>query len=245
MRKVARSSTSPSTSVRSTAERTSRSASAGASCPRARDSTFAAIPSKASASSAAREDRRCAAAACREIARGGDGLRDEIAFGDDIDDPSAFASAAPTMRPVAAISAAATTPASRGRRCVPPAPGTMPSFTSGRPSFAACAAMRWWQPSAISSPPPSAAPLIAATTGFSLASMWLISCGSSGSAIGLPNSRMSAPPTKVLPAPVIDDADDVVQSPPHGRSPRTDPAACRPRLRSPVGCRSSRPARRR
>ncbi len=49
--------------------------------------------------------------------------------------PASALRSAPTSRPLAAISAAATTPARRGRRCVPPAPGTMPSFTSGRPKF--------------------------------------------------------------------------------------------------------------
>ena len=34
------------------------------------------------------------------------------------------------------------TPMSRGRRCVPPAPGRSPIFTSGRPSFAPSAATR-------------------------------------------------------------------------------------------------------
>ena len=81
--------------------------------------------------------------------------------------PSDSASpAADRCRPLPSLTAAAIA-ASRGRRCVPPAPGTMPSFTSGRPSLPSAAAMRKWQPSAISSPPPSAAPLIAATTGFS------------------------------------------------------------------------------
>ena len=56
--------------------------------------------------------------------------------------PSDNASAAVTMRPLAISSTAAAGPARRGRRCVPPAPGTMPSFTSGRPSLASGAAMR-------------------------------------------------------------------------------------------------------
>ncbi len=117
--------------------------------------------------------------------------------------PSDSASSADTMRPLAIKSTAAAMPVRRGRRCVPPAPGTMPSFTSGSPSFAVADAMRKWQASAISQPPPSAAPLIAATTGFSLCSIRSITCGNVGSAIGAPNSRMSAPPTKFCPAPVM------------------------------------------
>ena len=38
--------------------------------------------------------------------------------------------------PVVAISSAFSTPATRGSRCVPPAPGSRPSFTSGTPNFA-------------------------------------------------------------------------------------------------------------
>ena len=34
------------------------------------------------------------------------------------------------------------TPIRRGRRCVPPAPGSSPSFTSGRPTFAVASATR-------------------------------------------------------------------------------------------------------
>ncbi len=57
-------------------------------------------------------------------------------------------------------------PSIRTVRVTPPAPGSRPSVTSGTPiSYDPSAAIRWWQASAISSPPPSAAPLIAATTG--------------------------------------------------------------------------------
>jgi len=49
-------------------------------------------------------------------------------------------------------------PTARGSRCVPPAPGSRPSFTSGRPSFASFVATRKWQASATSRPPPSAVP---------------------------------------------------------------------------------------
>lgn len=52
-------------------------------------------------------------------------------------------------------------------RVTPPPPGSRPSVTSGRPRTLplTSAAIRWWQASAISRPPPSAAPLMAATTG--------------------------------------------------------------------------------
>ena len=43
---------------------------------------------------------------------------------------------------VAAISSAFPTPATRGSRCVPPAPGRSPSFTSGTPSLAEGTATR-------------------------------------------------------------------------------------------------------
>ncbi len=58
-------------------------------------------------------------------------------------------------------------PSRRTVRTTPPPPGSRPRVTSGRPIFEPLAsrAMRWWQASAISRPPPSAAPLIAATTG--------------------------------------------------------------------------------
>ena len=53
--------------------------------------------------------------------------------------PLAFEAAARLAEiglPVAVISRASFSPATRGRRCVPPAPGSRPSFTSGTPSFA-------------------------------------------------------------------------------------------------------------
>jgi hypothetical protein len=58
-------------------------------------------------------------------------------------------------------------PSIRTVRVTPPPPGSSPRVTSGRPSwtFGSSSTIRWWQASAISRPPPSAAPLIAATTG--------------------------------------------------------------------------------
>ena len=52
-------------------------------------------------------------------------------------------------------------------RVTPPAPGSSPSVTSGSPNcaFAPATAIRRWQASAISRPPPRAVPLSAATTG--------------------------------------------------------------------------------
>ena len=50
--------------------------------------------------------------------------------------PQSNASLAPIGLPVAHISSALPTPATRGSRCVPPAPGSSPSLTSGVPSFA-------------------------------------------------------------------------------------------------------------
>ena len=56
-------------------------------------------------------------------------------------------------------------PTTRGRRCVPPKPGVMPSVTSGWATFAPSPARRISQQSASSNPPPSAYPLIAAMVG--------------------------------------------------------------------------------
>ena len=55
----------------------------------------------------------------------------------------------------------------RTERATPPPPGSRPSVTSGKPTTApgTSAMIRWWQASVISRPPPSAAPLMAATTG--------------------------------------------------------------------------------
>src|SRR6185437_181916 len=54
--------------------------------------------------------------------------------------------------------------------------------------------------SATSSPPPSAVPWIAATTGFEQFSIVSTTCGSHGFCGGLPNSVMSAPAKKVCPS---------------------------------------------
>ncbi len=114
--------------------------------------------------------------------------------------PSASASAAGIGSPVTIILSAFSGPTSRGRRCVPPAPGRRPSLTSGRPTRAVGAATRKWQASANSNPPPSAAPWIAATTGFGIASIAAMTSPSPGACGGLPNSVMSAPAKKVRPA---------------------------------------------
>ena len=50
--------------------------------------------------------------------------------------PARSASAASIMRPVSTMSIAFALPTARGRRCVPPAPGMMPSLISGWPNFA-------------------------------------------------------------------------------------------------------------
>ncbi|KWC10610.1 hypothetical protein WL46_00925 [Burkholderia ubonensis] len=56
--------------------------------------------------------------------------------------PSASASSALAWRPDSIRSSAAFAPISRGARCVPPAPGSRPSVTSGSPSFAPGTASR-------------------------------------------------------------------------------------------------------
>ena len=70
------------------------------------------------------------------------------------------------MRAVRHMSIALALPTARGRRCVPPAPGTIPRLTSGWPNFAFSAAMMMSQAMASSLPPPSAKPATAAITGF-------------------------------------------------------------------------------
>ena len=60
------------------------------------------------------------------------------------------------------ISSALFSPTSRGRRCVPPKPGMIPSLISGWPKSADCAAMRTSHAIASSQPPPKARPLTAA-----------------------------------------------------------------------------------
>ena len=79
--------------------------------------------------------------------------------------PARSASTASIMRPVSARSMALLLPTARGRRCVPPAPGMMPSLISGWPNFALSAAMMKSQPIATSQPPPSAKPDTAAMIG--------------------------------------------------------------------------------
>jgi hypothetical protein len=53
----------------------------------------------------------------------------------------------------------------RGRRCVPPAPGSIASLTSGSAKRADSAASTMSQASASSQPPPNAKPATAAMTG--------------------------------------------------------------------------------
>ena len=70
------------------------------------------------------------------------------------------------MRAVSTRSIALALPTARGSRCVPPAPGMMPSLISGWPNFALSAAMTMSHIIATSQPPPSAKPATAAITGF-------------------------------------------------------------------------------
>ncbi len=62
-------------------------------------------------------------------------------------------------------------PMARGRRCVPPAPGSMASLISGSANFALSAAMTMSQASASSQPPPIAKPATAAITGLRMVRM--------------------------------------------------------------------------
>ena len=116
--------------------------------------------------------------------------------------PFFSASAAPIGSPLTIILTASSGPTARGSRCVPPAPGSRPSFTSGRPSLASLVATRKWQ----------------AERHFqSAAERGAVDCGDhrlravldlgqhfaeAGGFGGLPNSVMSAPAMKVRPAQV-------------------------------------------
>ena len=82
--------------------------------------------------------------------------------------PIRSASSAPTKRPVKMRSLARAGPTSRGSRCVPPAPGMMPSRISGWPSRALSPATRRSQHSASSQPPPRAYPVTAAIVGLGI-----------------------------------------------------------------------------
>mmetsp|Transcript_16880 Transcript_16880/g.36566 ORF Transcript_16880/g.36566 Transcript_16880/m.36566 type:complete len:201 (+) Transcript_16880:1464-2066(+) len=82
--------------------------------------------------------------------------------------PSFLALSALSCLPVSIKSRADAAPTSLGSRWVPPAPGSRPSITSGRPStvFDDVVATRCEHASAISRPPPRHAPSMAATHGF-------------------------------------------------------------------------------
>ena len=115
--------------------------------------------------------------------------------------PASCAAAARRLRPSGIIARAAPMPTRRGRRCVPPDPGTTPRITSGSPSCADLSAMRQRQASASSSPPPRQAPRMAASTGNRDDSMAATTCGRVGSVGAALNSPASAPAAKMRPAP--------------------------------------------
>ena len=123
--------------------------------------------------------------------------------------PMRYASCASIISPVSSSCSARPLPTRRGSRCVPPYPGTSPSFTSGWPNFANSDAMRMWHAIASSQPPPSAKPFTAAIDGLGRrleATEHVLSAlgerlGRHG-AVLLPTREMSAPATKARPAPV-------------------------------------------
>src|SRR5680860_706332 len=90
--------------------------------------------------------------------------------------PESSASPASTASPTRFISRALLGPTRRGRRWVPPKPGTIPSLISGWPKTAASAAIRTSQAIASSQPPPKAIELTAAIV----------------AVLSVPNSRSSA-----------------------------------------------------
>ena len=96
----------------------------------------------------------------------------------------------------------------RGRRCVPPAPGMMPSLISGWPNFALSAAMMKSHIIASSQPPPSAKPATAAITGLRTLADRLPVAGDEVALVDVARSRscaiapMSAPAAKAFSLPV-------------------------------------------
>src|SRR2546429_844453 len=88
--------------------------------------------------------------------------------------PSARHSGAGTCVPRIRNSRALVRPMRRGIRCEPPKPGVMPRFDSVCPIRALSLTSRKWQAIAISQPPPSAWPLMAAMTGFGNRSIFRI-----------------------------------------------------------------------
>ena len=79
--------------------------------------------------------------------------------------PSSSARAASNVSPVRVISSA-TVNGMRVASSVPPPPGMRPRFTSARPNFTCSAATTRSHAIMISKPPPTVAPLSAATSGF-------------------------------------------------------------------------------
>ena len=79
--------------------------------------------------------------------------------------PSVLARRASMVRPVSINVIACIGLISCVKRAVPPRPGCRPSITSGKPKRAPSIAMRDWQASATSRPPPRQKPWITATLG--------------------------------------------------------------------------------
>src|SRR5262245_21743412 len=121
--------------------------------------------------------------------------------------PKARACSASTGSAVRIRSLARPSPTSLGSRWVPPAPGRIPSPTSGNPSFDPATAMRKSQASASSIPPPRACPFIEAMVGLGLLSMrakrWLRHASSTCFDLRCCRSRRSAPETKTLSPPPV------------------------------------------
>ena len=154
---------SKSTSV---ARRRQASARSGAASPRAAFFTAFSASSQKPGAAAIGARSRSGAGSGGRVGGEGDGAGAEVAVHDRSTRPSSSAFGAFTGLPVVTRSTAAAGATSRGRRTVPPAPGTMPRVTSGRPTEAEATATRKRQASATSKPPPRAEPWIAAIQGF-------------------------------------------------------------------------------
>mmetsp|Transcript_90450 Transcript_90450/g.193968 ORF Transcript_90450/g.193968 Transcript_90450/m.193968 type:complete len:216 (-) Transcript_90450:23-670(-) len=133
------------------------------------------------------------------------------------------------LRPVRMRAIALDLPIARINRCVPPAPGMMPSLISGWPKTALSLASMMSHIMAISQPPPKAKPFTAAITGtwhFATHSQALnlsfmvISLNDKGAI-----SLMSAPAAKALPDPVR------IMQPVEGSASATARASARSRMR--------------
>src|SRR3972149_8670071 len=103
--------------------------------------------------------------------------------------------------PESIISSAAPIGTRRGKRAMPPPPGTIPLFGSESPNRAVSAAILMSQPSAVSRPPPTATPLIAAIIGFHISILPDIRLSTGAGGAPPPGAPPPGPPPPGAPPP--------------------------------------------